>query len=540
MQAETRRSRRLARSLAPGALLLLSQVLTASAAPAQTNNPCDQPGEAPDLLAGEIASRTRWGSLAGITAFSLGVAECNTGSCQANWVAETAEHPVIGQNMFRLRNGRFEQIGQSWVMHVFFALSQALCSTGCLATDGSHLGVNCSNTDSAGILGYQPRLGAKFEVNAATGVFPFPATGMIATGDLTFKRLQVHDDDLDPVLNAGAQYWVEVQLVSRDDAVAGNDSNDASWRPVVVTGAGGVFDFTLAGATVRGSPAIEAWRASDPEVTLSQAQAPSDGRFFVGARVTPIPSGYHYEYAVQNLSSHRSAGFFSVPLPPGEVVAEIGFHDVDYHSGEPFSGEDWTAMVTPDGVVWATTPYEQDANANALRWGTLYNFRFDSPLAPGSGQARIGLFRPGSPSEITASTLVPCGGIDGDGDARPSLCDCNDADPLVWSTPGEVQGLVVYDDPSLGPTIGWNAPGVLGGAVAAYDVLRSFLPSDFMSPASCLPSLDPSGLTRADADDPPPGGLFSYLVRARNGCPTGSGTLGAGSNGAPRSGRTCP
>jgi hypothetical protein len=89
------------------------------------------------------------------------------------------------------------------------------------------------------------------------------------------------------------------------------------------------------------------------------------------------------------------------------TVANEGFHDVDYHSGEPFDGTDWPAASDGDGITWATVPYEVNPDANALRWGTLYNFRFDANFPPGGGEVTVGLFRPGTPGEVQASTVVP-------------------------------------------------------------------------------------------------------------------------------------
>jgi hypothetical protein len=229
-----------------------------------------------------------------------------------------------------------------------------------------------------------------------------------------------------------------------------------------------------------------------------------------------------------------------VPIPAGAVVTDIGFHDVDYHSGEPFSGTDWTATVTGSSIVWATEPYAINQNANALRWGTLYNFRFDSPVPPVDGQATLGLFRPGVPGELAVNAVVPCHGSDEDADSSMSACDCDDANAQVWATPGEVSALVLSRDLANGTMLSWSAPANPGGVAIGFDVIRTPEPSDFVSAASCLPAADPSGLTRTDPQDPPPGGLFAYLVRARNACPVGAGPLGAGASGAPRAGRTCP
>jgi hypothetical protein len=82
--------------------------------------------------------------------------------------------------------------------------------------------VHCSTSQGASIRGDPARLGPKSEVNVASGEFPFPATGMGQAGNAIFKRLQVHDADLDPALHPDAGYFVEVQFVTRDDAAAGN------------------------------------------------------------------------------------------------------------------------------------------------------------------------------------------------------------------------------------------------------------------------------------------------------------------------------
>ena len=40
------------------------------------------------------------------------------------------------------------------------------------------------------------------------------------------------------------------------------------------------------------------------------------------------------------------------------------------------------ASVGSGAITWATTAYAVNSNANALRWGTLYNFRFDADAPP--------------------------------------------------------------------------------------------------------------------------------------------------------------
>jgi hypothetical protein len=373
---------------------------------------CTFSGESPDVIVGEIVGTFRWGAVGAITAFSFGTTTCNHGSCWLNWISSTAEHPVIGQNMFRLKDGRFEQIGQAWLKHGFQALMQNVCATCVPPPNGSHLGVNCSDPYSNSLNGDQTRLGPKENVDPNSGVFLFPDARESTTGNSIFKRLQVHTNDLDPALNAGAVYFVEGQYVTHDDALAKNNPNNCSYRGVNVTGTAPTFSIVLTGSTVREKAGIEAWKATDPSVTQSVIGAPG-GEFILAAKATSLGGGlYHYEYAVQNLTNERAGQTFTVPIPPGTVVTNVGFHDVDYHSGEVFDGADWTPTVTASSVSWATLTYASNVNANALRWGTLYNFRFDANQAPGTASVVIDLFKPGTPTSFSVSTVTPvtCGG----------------------------------------------------------------------------------------------------------------------------------
>ncbi len=74
---------------------------------------------------------------------------------------------------------------------------------------------------------------------------------------------------------------------------------------------------------------------------------------------------------------------------------------MDYHSGEIYDGTPWTGAVTAAGVRWDTVDYATNPNANALRWGTLYNFWFDADAPPQSATlAELLLFKPGTPASI--------------------------------------------------------------------------------------------------------------------------------------------
>jgi hypothetical protein len=404
---------------------------------------CTFSGKSPDVLVGELVGTQNYGTVGGITAYSVGTTSCNLGSCWLNWISSTPEHPVIGQNLYRLKGGRFEQIGQAWLKHGFTALTGSVCATCVPPPNGSHLGVNCSDPYSSSLNGDQTRLGPKQDVNPNTGVFPYPDSRISTTGNAIFKRLQAHNTDVDPAQNAGAVYFIEGQYVTRDDAAAKNNPNNASYRPVTIGAS--PFNLTLTGTTQRGKMGIQAWKATDSSVTETSVGA-SEGLFVLSAKATSLGGGiYHYEYALQNLTNQRAAQSFSVPIPAGTVVTNVGFHDVDYHSGEPFDGTDWAPTITASSVSWATTTYDVNPNANALRWGTLYNFRFDANVAPGFGTIGIGLFRPGTPTGATATSVTPnacLGAADGVACTDGSACTlsdtcqsgvCQGATPVVCS-----------------------------------------------------------------------------------------------------------
>ena len=120
---------------------------------------------------------------------------------------------------------------------------------------------------------------------------------------------------------------------------------------------------------------------------------------------------------------------------------------------------------------------------------------------------------------------------DGDADGTANGLDCAAADPSVWSRPSPARDVTVERD---GPGVSWSAPTNPGADAVAYDLLRGGSP-DFGT-ATCVAS-DESGTSASDATVPPPGQTWFYLVRVRNSC---GQTLGAASNGSPRTAAACP
>jgi hypothetical protein len=58
-------------------------------------------------------------------------------------------------------------------------------------------------------------------------------------------------------------------------------------------------------------------------------------------------------------------------------------------------------------MSWNSETFAQNQNANALRWGTLYNFRFDSNRPPQAANATIGFYKTGAPITVAIQAPTP-------------------------------------------------------------------------------------------------------------------------------------
>ncbi len=366
-----------------------------------------------------------------ISGYAIGTTSCNNGDTLLFWIdngPDDDQHPVIAQNLFRLRDGRFEQIGMSWLKHGFCAADSQTCEN-CI-TDGNcdTLQIGCSDVYGSSINGNSIFLGPRSEVNPSTGAFPFPFS--LPTGT-NAGRLQVDIDDLDPTLNVGALYFGESQYITPDDAGTANANNNNAYRATSVGPLNsGIYNLSFTGSTFQQEPAINAWQAADAAVTLVNVDVAGDGRFILGYKASDNLDGtWHYEYALLNMNSDRSGQAFSVPVGSGVTITTNGFHDIHHHSGDGVDGvnndgTDWAFSEGSGNAEWSSETVAQEANANALRWGTLYNFRFDADTPPVPVTATITLFATGSPGDVTVATVGPSGGA-------PCPWDCGDFDGTV-------------------------------------------------------------------------------------------------------------
>jgi hypothetical protein len=400
------------------AAVLLGQ-FSASAVPAPAGDRGDGGVAAgADVIVGAIPNVSKYGSVVvsgrTVMAYAIGTTSCNIGTAQLEWFAQPDNrHPFIPMNAFRYRNGRFEQIGMSWGKHGFTALQQTLCGTCQASSTGNYLGIGCSDPYSSSLNGGQSGLGTRSEVNAATGAFPGTYnSGMPSAAATIGRRLQIDSEFLDPAVNSGSLYFFEAQYIHQQDATAGNKMNNASYRSFTVGAlSSGSYTLTLTGSTIQQKPAIEAWPLVDANASIASVDVPNDGRFIAGVSVRSNGNGtWRYEYAVHNLNSDRSGRTFSVPVPAGVTITNVGFKDIDYHSGDPSSPTDWTSSVSGGAVTWTGGNFSTSASSNALRFATMYNFWFDATTAPQVATATIGLFKSGAagaPTSVTVASKAP-------------------------------------------------------------------------------------------------------------------------------------
>jgi hypothetical protein len=287
-------------------------------------------------------------------------------------------------------------------------------TTNCVT--GSHLCPGCSDPYTSSLNGDQNRIGSRAWVNPFTGSFPSNAD--VHTGhnhDGVSHRIRVDITDLNTTMNPGASYFAEAAYISPHEYTwcqshpdQCNMYNNVSYRQFSVSGVTPPFSFSSVAATVRMQPAIMAWVPTGAVVNQVQPDPGNDGIWFMGYKVsTPTPGVWHYEYALYNMNLDRSIQSFSVPLGPGVNISNIDFHAPPQEPGwandgtfnnQGYSSTPWTVDTSdPTSIIWSTETFATNQNANAIRFGTLYNFRFDADQGPNPTDATVGFFKTGSP-----------------------------------------------------------------------------------------------------------------------------------------------
>jgi len=423
----------------------------------------------PDVIVGDIESVEQpQGAVNGnFVGLGVGTVSCNNGDQPIDWhPLPNTNHPVIPQNLYRMSGGgdhteRFEQIGQSWMKHAFFALEEFICGT-CNTSPpcvtGDQLCPGCADTYVASLNYDQDLIGSRAWVNPFTGVFPSNPdpnnhAGHNHTG--TSHRVTVATSDLIPAQNPGATYFAEADYISPTEytwcqAHPGqcNMYNNVSYRPFTVSGGPTTFTFGAAGLTVRMQPAIQTWASTGATVAQVEPDPGNDGIWFMGYKVTNPSAGvWHYEYALSNENLDRAIQSFSVPVG-GANISNIGFHAPPQEPAWPndgtfnnqgYSSAPWAVDQSGGSITWSTETFATNQNANAIRFGTLYNFRFDADQPPQTANATVGYFKTGSP--MTVEIQAP-----GQGGGTPTPT------PTVTPTPTATPTATVRPTPTPRPS----------------------------------------------------------------------------------------
>ncbi len=341
----------------------------------------------------------------GNNGLSMATTSCNPGNANIPWFAPMDErHPVIAMQMYREFNGRFEEVGNSWLKHGFFALNSNQCGSCQHPGTGTLLGVNCSDTYSSGNNASQYYLGGRDEVNPFTGLWTCRGSWFSnyqpdctrrndgSSLSTTDHRLEVLDADLGV---AGATYYYEAYYISREDI---NKYNNVSSRRISgMSWSGSRWNITTSSEAMRSGPAIT--RYGDMNATATPR---TEGDAILAVKTTDLGGGmWRYNYALYVHDLDRQLRTFSIPVGDTATVSNLGFHDIDSNSGN-----NWTPVRSGGNLTWSTGTFGQ-TGANPLKYATVFNFWFDSNTAPVDSTATLGQFKAGIEGPLSVATKGP-------------------------------------------------------------------------------------------------------------------------------------
>lgn len=393
----------------------------------------------------------------GRNGLSMSTTSCNYGTIDIPWFAPMSEnHPVICMNLFRIMNGRFEQIGASWLKHGFLSTNSGGCGSCQHPGTGTLLGPGCSDTYGTGNNGDRRYLGPRDEVNPLTGRWTCTGSWFSNyvmdctrrnTGsglDEVAHRLEVADGDLNVT---GAEFYYEAYYINQNET---NMYNQVGYRKAVPSWTGSMWNFSTTTTMVL-SPAINVY--GDMRAT---AQPRTEGDVIVAVKTTNLGSGrYKYDYAVYNFTLDRQVRSFTVPMLPGLNVTNIGFRDIDASIAN-----DWVGSYDGSKIIWQTETFSQNPQANSLKYGTVYNFWFEVDAAPTTTCLDLGLFKPGTTQSLIASITGP---------PMPPTIVSGTIELLDYEAPLSGQTVTLYLRPAAGGSL-TTIPNVALGNDGSYQI----------------------------------------------------------------------
>ncbi len=300
-------------------------------------------------------------------------------------------HPFLIWNMYRLVDGRLEQLGASGIKHAFFTVN-----VGCTCSGGSILWAEnspvnngvCTDTYGVGNNNSPSAVGIREEVDANLGTWeqcgsifapngtapgPCSAENFSIPFSTLERRLYVDNADFE---TPGAEYYLEGWYVIRDDI---NIFNSMGFRKVTPSGSGTSWTFNLDGGYQSG-PVSDLW--VDPNspgpMATSELIDNSLGHMRVISKAEDLGGGnYRYTYAVMNYDFSTGTKAFSVPSSTAPSVT--AFDDPDYDSNN-----DWTFSSGNSTLTW-----EPPTVDDFQPWGTLFIYEIEIDQAPVNSQATV-------------------------------------------------------------------------------------------------------------------------------------------------------
>jgi hypothetical protein len=355
-----------------------------------------------DPTVGAVACPGCDGASGGIVAVTPNATLENTGTADVPWWEQfTApqepygndQHPYLVWNLYRLDDGRFEQIGVSGLKHAFFTIND-----NCPCPGGNVVWVGCQDVYSIASNNINRYLAPRGEIIPATGqwgrcgsLFDADCDGQQSRnersdGPLDNRMLVVESDLADP----GARYFIEAWYVVRDDI---DRFNTMGWREIDPTWNGSIWTFPTVGEFTQG-PALDAW-ADDAGARWDRVVVETeDGALSVVVRAFDTGGGWRYDYVVMNHDWMRAVtagaepdlqiisnlGFTAVELPrdPAGAVGSLSSARADRSRGG-----DWPGVVEAEFVRWS------DPGDTPLDWGRGFRFSLTADQAPGPSTLRL-------------------------------------------------------------------------------------------------------------------------------------------------------
>ncbi len=342
----------------------------------------------------------------GRTGLTMSTTSCNVGTVNIPWNAPMqTTHPVIALNLYRVRDGKFEHVGWSWLKHGFLSTNSNGCGTCQNPGTGSLLGLNCSDTYGTGNNSDRTYLGGRDEVNPFTGAWTCQGSWFSNyvndcvrrnPGSVTLDAVDHRIDCLDSDLgNANSEYIYEAYYITGGNDI--NTYNNLGSRKATMSWTGTAWSIATTAEAMVVGPAINRWGE-----LRSTATPRTEGDVIVAVQTSNLGGGmYRYEYAVYNHNLDRQVRQFSVPLPVGASLQNIGFRDIDRDAANG-----WTAVQQPNAIVWSTPAFGQ-AGANPLKYSSVFNFRFDANVQPATTNTALTLHKPGTGTTLNAATKGP-------------------------------------------------------------------------------------------------------------------------------------